>query len=136
MTHITCKRAIQVIDKNNKRVKGAQPLLTARRLAFERIRTFWASKSGTWLAIDFEAWERDHTLLLEFGWCLVRWKDGEEYTEDGHMIVKERQSFYNHTWVYGNRDVRSSPPICNAFFITSSPFSFILFSLNHCMFYP
>lgn len=80
--------------------------MTARRLSFERIRTFWAAKSGTWLAIDFEAWEREHTLLLEFGWSLVRWENGEEVTEDGHMIIKERQSFYNHTWVQGNRDVR------------------------------
>ena len=36
----------------------------------------------------------------------MRWENGEEVTEDGHMIIKERQSFYNHTWVQGNRDVR------------------------------
>ncbi|KAJ3488380.1 hypothetical protein NLI96_g2905 [Meripilus lineatus] len=90
------KKAIRVIEKNNKRIKGAQPLLTARRLYFEKVRTFWASKRGTWISMDFEAWERDHTLLLEFGWSIVRWADGEEVLEDGHLIVKERQAYQNH----------------------------------------
>lgn len=55
--------------------------------------------------MDFEAWERDHTLLLEFGWSIVRWADGEEVLEDGHLIVKERQAYQNHMWVQGNKDV-------------------------------
>ncbi|TFY50932.1 hypothetical protein EVJ58_g10826 [Rhodofomes roseus] len=68
------KKAIKTIEKNNKRIKGAPSLLTNRRINFEKIRTIWAAKVGTWLAIDFEAWDRDHSLLTEYGWSLVRWE--------------------------------------------------------------
>ncbi|OCH94131.1 hypothetical protein OBBRIDRAFT_770486 [Obba rivulosa] len=88
------KRAVKTIDKNNRKLKNAT-LLTARRLAFEKVRTLWAAHGGTWMALDFEAWDRDHTLLTEVGWSLVRFKDGEEITESGHLVVKEHRGYVN-----------------------------------------
>ncbi|KAI0732947.1 hypothetical protein C8Q72DRAFT_73998 [Fomitopsis betulina] len=101
------KKAIKTIDKNNKRIKGAPSLLTNRRNNFEKIRTIWAAKVGTWLAIDFEAWDRDHSIITEYGWSLVRWEgtgdDKREVTEDGHLIVREYRGFHQ-TYVQENRD--------------------------------
>ncbi|KZT74359.1 hypothetical protein DAEQUDRAFT_781910 [Daedalea quercina L-15889] len=101
------KKAIKTIDKNNKRIKGAPSLLTNRRINFEKIRTIWAAKVGTWLAIDFEAWDRDHTIITEYGWSLVRWESKDdsksEVTEDGHLIVTEYRGFHQ-TYVQENRD--------------------------------
>ncbi|KAI0750709.1 hypothetical protein C8Q80DRAFT_1097887 [Daedaleopsis nitida] len=90
------KRAIKVIEKNNKRLKGADSILALRRLTFERVRTLWAAKLGTWCAMDFEAWDRDHTLLTEFGWKTVRWVDGEPVREHGHLVVQERRKYLQH----------------------------------------
>ncbi|KAM5540481.1 hypothetical protein V8D89_005939 [Ganoderma adspersum] len=97
------KRAIKSIEKNNKRLKGASTLLGARRMVFERVRTLWAAKLGTWLAIDFEAWDRDHTLLTEFGWRLVQWQDEQQKRDHGHLIVRERR-MYTQTYVPNNKD--------------------------------
>ncbi|CCM03189.1 uncharacterized protein FIBRA_05311 [Fibroporia radiculosa] len=101
----TLKKAVKTIDKNNKRLKGTGTLLTTRRISFEKIRTFWAAHVGTWLAIDFEAWDRDHTVLTEFGWSLARWEDEgrKKIDEDGHMVVKEHIGYMN-TYVEQNRD--------------------------------
>ncbi|KAH9951611.1 hypothetical protein B0H21DRAFT_183121 [Amylocystis lapponica] len=96
-------RALQSVDKNNKRLKGTGSLLTARRLAFEKVRTLWAAQAGTWLAVDFEAWDRDHTLLTEFGWSLVRWDAGAPVEEAGHLVVRERRG-YRSTYVAQYRD--------------------------------
>lgn len=96
------------IDKINKRLKGqgADRLLALRRINFERVRSYWAARAGTWLAVDIEAWEREHALLLEFGWSLVRWdQDGKEVSETKHLVIKERMGYYNSTYVQGNRDV-------------------------------
>lgn len=93
------------IDKNNKRLKGANAALNTRRDLFERVRTFWRDKVGVWCAVDFEAWDRDHSLLTEFGWSLVRWEDGKEIEEKGHMIVEERR-IYTNTYVPNHREVR------------------------------
>ncbi|KZT12480.1 uncharacterized protein LAESUDRAFT_718741 [Laetiporus sulphureus 93-53] len=102
------KKAIKTIDKNNKKLKFAPSLLTNRRLNFERIRTFWAERVGTWCAMDFEAWERDHHVLTEFGWSLVRWEGNEdeqnEITEEGHLTIREHRGFFNGTYVDDNRD--------------------------------
>ncbi|KAI0069959.1 hypothetical protein K474DRAFT_1680524, partial [Panus rudis PR-1116 ss-1] len=89
------KKAIKVIDKNNKKLKGSEPLLTSRRLAFERVRTFWKDKAGTWLAIDFEAWEMEHDMITEFGWSSIHWEDEKEVRDDGHLIVAERRKYTN-----------------------------------------
>ncbi|RPD67192.1 hypothetical protein L226DRAFT_529578 [Lentinus tigrinus ALCF2SS1-7] len=98
------KRAIKTIDKNNKRLKkGMDNMLGLRRLMFERVRTLWAARLGTWCAMDFEAWDRDHTLLTEFGWRLVRWVDEQPVKEHGHLIVKERRQYTQH-YVPNNRE--------------------------------
>ncbi|KAI0921070.1 hypothetical protein AcW2_006160 [Taiwanofungus camphoratus] len=97
------KKAIKTIEKNNKRLKGTTSLLTSRRLTFEKVRTFWAQRVGTWCALDFEAWDRDHTVLTEFGWSLVRWENEEAVEEMGHLIVKEHKGFTN-TYVDQHRD--------------------------------
>jgi hypothetical protein len=72
---------------------------------FEKVRTLWACKVGTWFALDFEAWDRDHSLLTEFGWSATRWEDGRKISELGHIIVKERRG-YTSTYVRQWRDVR------------------------------
>ncbi|TBU32800.1 hypothetical protein BD311DRAFT_749753 [Dichomitus squalens] len=97
------KRAIKNIEKNNKRLKGTGTLLGARRQVFERVRTLWAAKLGTWLAMDFEAWDREHTLLKEFGWSLVQWTGDEQKKEHGHLVVKERRHF-SQTYVPNHQD--------------------------------
>ncbi|KAH7914204.1 hypothetical protein BJ138DRAFT_1110783 [Hygrophoropsis aurantiaca] len=97
------RSALKQIEKNNKRLKGANPILNTRRDLFERVRTFWADKKGAWCALDFEAWDRDHTVLTEFGWSIVRWDDQKEIQEQGHLIVKEHRNYYN-TYVANNRE--------------------------------
>jgi hypothetical protein len=94
----------QQIEKNNKRLKGADPMLNTRREIFERVRAFWAEKVGIWFSLDFEAWDRDHTMLTEFGWSSVRWIDGKPVEEQGHLIVKEYRN-YTNTFVQNNREV-------------------------------
>lgn len=98
----------QKIDKNNKRLKGANdPRLKSRRQTFELARTFWIDKVGTWMACDFEAWDRDHTMITEFGWSTVRWEDGKEVQEQGHLVVDERK-YYRSTYVPNNKEVREN----------------------------
>jgi hypothetical protein len=96
---------VKKIEKNNKRLRGADPALNTRRDLFERVRTFWSDKVGVWCALDFEAWDRDHSLLTEFGWSLIRWENGNEVGEKGHMIVEERR-LYTNTYVPNHREVR------------------------------
>ena len=96
--------SVQNIDKNNKRLRGTGTLLASRRFAFEKARTLWAAKLGTWCAVDFEAWDMDHTLLTEFGWSLASWKDGVLVRENGHLIVKEHRS-YTQKYVPNHREV-------------------------------
>ncbi|KAH0839875.1 hypothetical protein J3R83DRAFT_826 [Lanmaoa asiatica] len=93
----------QQIEKNNKRLKGVDPTLNARRDIFERVRTFWTQKRGVWCALDFEAWDRDHTLLTEFGWSTAHWKDDKQIEEQGHLIVKEHK-YYTNTFVPDHRE--------------------------------
>lgn len=100
-----CSCILQVIDKNNKRLKGSNPLVTHRRYVFERVRSFWREKKGVWCALDFEAWERDHTVLTEFGWCFVAWENGVEVEEQGHLIVDEARFYTNSQYVPDHRYV-------------------------------
>jgi len=99
------KATLQVIEKNNKKLKGTSTLLGTRRLNFDRARSFWLAKLGAWLAIDFEAWDRDHTVLLEFGYSSVQWHDGQKIEDKGHLIVKEHKKYFN-TYVPNFREVR------------------------------
>lgn len=98
--------ALKVIDKNNKKLKGAgfEKTLTHRRLVFERARSLWAAKKGIWCAIDFEAWEMDHEEITEFGYRFVGWKDGSKVEECGHWIVENAMQYTNSRYVQGNRD--------------------------------
>lgn len=56
--------------------------------------------------MDFEAWERDHTVVTEFGWSATHWQDGQEVSEMAHLIVKEHRPYVNGTYVEQHRDVR------------------------------
>jgi hypothetical protein len=70
------------------------------------VRTLWADKVGTWIAIDLEQWERLHTVITEFGWSRVRWQDSGEMIEDkGHWIIQENQTYRNGTYVADRREV-------------------------------
>jgi hypothetical protein len=95
----------QKIDKSNKRLKGSNGILTSRRELFERVRAFWAEKKGVWCALDFEAWELDHTVLTEFGWRLFGWKDGKATEDAGHLIVEEHQNYRNSKYIPEHRFV-------------------------------
>ncbi|PFH52807.1 hypothetical protein AMATHDRAFT_73933 [Amanita thiersii Skay4041] len=97
------RKAVKDIDKINKRLKGSDPLLRTRREFFERVRTFWVEKKGVWCAMDFEGWERDHQVITEFGWRLIRWEDGKEVEEHGHLIVDEYQKYRNTQYVHDHR---------------------------------
>lgn len=106
--------AQQQIEKNNKRLKGVDPTLNARRDIFERVRSLWSRKRGVWCALDFEAWDRDHTLLTEFGWSTVCWEDDRQIEEQGHLIVKEHK-YYTNTFVPDHREV------CQKFLLSRTP---------------
>jgi hypothetical protein len=98
---------VQDIDKMNKKLKkgGADSSLNNRRIVFERVRALWNDKRGVWCAIDVEAWEKDHTVLTEFGWSLARWQGDEMERERGHFIVKEHKYYTNGQYVTENRMV-------------------------------
>lgn len=89
------RNEIKRIQKFNKQLKGADNSLKARRLKFERVRSLWAEKTGVWCAIDFEAWDKDHTALTEVGWSFVRWVDGEPQEEYVHLRVEEHRDLRN-----------------------------------------
>src|SRR4051812_12983690 len=92
------------------------------RQIFERVRAAYGMCKGTWIAADFEAWERDHSIITEFGFTELKWSTvsgveeqldsntnstaaetrpkGSErvepvITRSGHWIVKENQSYRN-----------------------------------------
>ncbi|KAG9099686.1 hypothetical protein FRC06_004938 [Ceratobasidium sp. 370] len=111
------RNALKDVGKHNKRVKtfAGDVALGELRTVFERVRTVWGERRGVWIAIDFEGWERDHKMITEFGWALVRWeevegevKEGEErfreVREEGHWTVKEYAAYRNGTFVLDNRD--------------------------------
>jgi hypothetical protein len=75
------------------------------RSNFEKIRNCWFRKIGTWCAIDFETWERDHQVVTEFGMSSLSWEGDQENINDVHMVVKENKKFTNSLFVQGNRDV-------------------------------
>jgi hypothetical protein len=80
---------------------------------FECVRTFWANGKGAWLALDFEAWDRDHKIITEIGWRSLRCGDGNmDVDEYGHIIIKEHR-YYNSTYVPQYREVERSSAIFN-----------------------
>ncbi|KAF8605509.1 hypothetical protein BDV93DRAFT_470665 [Ceratobasidium sp. AG-I] len=120
------RNALKDVSKNNKRVKmyAGDIALGDLRTVFERVRTVWGEKRGVWMAIDFEGWEREHTIITEFGWSVVRWEEAEEeekkegegekpavgetkwkeVRDGGHWTVKEYAGYRNGTFVRDNRD--------------------------------
>lgn len=96
------------MEKHSKRLKGSNPALLSRRHTFERVRQLVAAKNGTWCAIDFEAWEYEHTLITEVGYSILRWdkETGEEIREHGHWVVQGTKQYENYKYVPGNRNVR------------------------------
>jgi hypothetical protein len=70
-----------------------KPLLVPRRAMFERARTLWEAKQGVWCALNFAAWEVDHTAISDVGWSLIRWESGTEVSERAHLVVKENQTY-------------------------------------------
>ena len=98
---------MQNVDKNNRKLKGADSQLVSLRQKFERVRNYWNEKRGSWLAIDFEQWEMDSSMLTEFGYSCVEFIDGKEHQTDGHLIVKEYESYNNFKYIQGNKDVRA-----------------------------
>lgn len=108
LNHFWWYSSAQNVEKNNKRLKGADALLVSVRQKFERVRSFWAEKAGTWLAIDFEAWEMDHTVITECGWSYLQWKEGNEIAANGHYILEEHKFYTNGKYVPNMRDVRDT----------------------------
>ena len=88
----------QVSDKNNKKLKGMDSGFTVRRLAFECVRTLWVEKRGVWCMINFEMWDRDHQVLTELGWSIVRWVDGKEVEEHRHYNNTYFAQHHNVSW--------------------------------------
>ncbi|KAH9999883.1 hypothetical protein BJV77DRAFT_975193 [Russula vinacea] len=90
------RNALKMIDKNNRKLKGTDSNLNSRRLMFERVRSLWNEQRGVWCAVDFEAWDMDHTVITEFGWSTLRWINGEPFEDMGHLIVGKHRGYTNH----------------------------------------
>ncbi|GAA5821768.1 hypothetical protein JCM11251_001016 [Rhodosporidiobolus azoricus] len=80
--------------------------LSSLRHAYEQ-----ASKQGgaAFVALDVEFWERDHDVLLEFGWSVVEFTKKEDGSikarrEDQHAAVKENLRFKNGRFAPNARD--------------------------------
>ncbi|KAG8815093.1 hypothetical protein FRC17_000870 [Serendipita sp. 399] len=79
------------IDKHNRRVRGnVDARLASLRQLFERVRAAYGTCRGTWISLDFEAWELAHEVITEFGFVEVKWlpmredKDASGTTKDGN----------------------------------------------------
>lgn len=59
------------------------------------------------MAIDFEGWELNHSVLTELGWSYTQWREGFEFSDKGHLIVKEHMTYRNGKYVDDQRDVSS-----------------------------
>ncbi|CEQ42340.1 SPOSA6832_04149 [Sporobolomyces salmonicolor] len=77
--------------------------LATLRLAYEAARR---DGGAAFIALDVEFWERDHSVLLEFGWSVVEFvkeegsKKVKERRQDQHVVIKENR---------GRRNGRYSP---------------------------
>ena len=91
------KKHLTRISKNNKKIKNtADPLLGFMRNNFDLVHSAWASKKGTWISMDFEAWELFHKDLTEFGYAFCDYTSPEgQQLEEGHWIVAERKHLRN-----------------------------------------
>jgi hypothetical protein len=100
-----------MIEKNNRKLKGTDSNLGARRLMFERVRSLWSEQRGVWCAVDFEAWDMDHSVITEFGWSTLRWIGGEPVEDMGHLIVGKHRTYTNHFVPENRRVSRTVVPI-------------------------
>ncbi|KAJ7146133.1 hypothetical protein C8R44DRAFT_8205 [Mycena epipterygia] len=98
------RNAVKQVDKNNKLLKGCDRSLVGQRNTFERVRNFWAAKTGVWCAMDFECWERENSAITEFGYSSLYWNDGQEVADHKHFTVKEHQTLRNGQYVPENRE--------------------------------
>lgn len=66
------------------------------RNTFDLVRAAYMTNTGTWIAIDFEAWEMFHKDLTEFGYAIIgHSKTTDRLIEEGHWIVQERRHLRN-----------------------------------------
>ncbi|KAH8827348.1 hypothetical protein DL96DRAFT_1606403 [Flagelloscypha sp. PMI_526] len=98
------KKAYKTIEKVGKHLLGMPADTKAKFKLFDQGRNYWASKLGTWLCLDFEEWERDHSVLLECGYSMRHFEDGVETLEEGHIIVSDYVNYRNGTWVVDRKD--------------------------------
>ncbi|KAL7417308.1 hypothetical protein BDY24DRAFT_377438 [Mrakia frigida] len=114
---LSLRRVLRDLDKSNKRIKKGTPesRMTDVQRELEEIRGRWdtAKKGGggVFLAVDFESWEMDHSIVTEWGYAGVRWvpmKDGsggvEEMREEGHLIAEDYKRYRNGKYVPNNTD--------------------------------
>ncbi|KAF7332088.1 hypothetical protein MKEN_00089300 [Mycena kentingensis (nom. inval.)] len=90
------------IDKRSRALQGATPDLEGRRRLFDRARMAWMAKKGTWLAIDFEDWEWEHTMLLEVGYAQISFDTQDEHDTAGHIMAESQAMYYNSQYVKSN----------------------------------
>ncbi|TFL05863.1 hypothetical protein BDV98DRAFT_560765 [Pterulicium gracile] len=98
------KNAKKNVDKENKRLKKSHlpVVLSAKHDLFSRVREIWQAKKGIWIALDFEDWERDQTLLIEYGSSTTRWDNELEVNSHRHVILEGTPR--NGKYVEDNRD--------------------------------
>ena len=89
------RKTLKIIDKNNRKLKETNSNLDARYLTFERVRSLWSEQRGIWCAVDFEALDRVHRVITEFGWSTLSWNDGEPVEDMGHLIVDQHRTYTN-----------------------------------------
>ncbi|KAF9013818.1 hypothetical protein BDZ89DRAFT_963002 [Hymenopellis radicata] len=85
---------------NKVRLRNAQP--NTRRLTFERVRNLYKRGTASWVAIDFEEWEHDHSVITELGVSAIHWEGSEEVTEDAHYMISATEC-RNGKYVADNR---------------------------------
>lgn len=87
-----------------------------QRAQFEKARNAWHTWYGNWIAIDFEEWEMDHTVVTEVGISIVQndikssKSEGSEKlpgvtTTTRHLIVKDNMGYQNGVFSPAHRDV-------------------------------
>ncbi|PVG00544.1 hypothetical protein CPB86DRAFT_782613 [Serendipita vermifera] len=77
------KKTQKNIDKTNKRLRGGiDEQLAAMRQVFERVRAAYGACKGTWIAADFEAWERAHEYVTEFGFTEMKWLPASDQAQE------------------------------------------------------
>ncbi|GAA5887158.1 hypothetical protein JCM5296_001614 [Sporobolomyces johnsonii] len=81
--------------------------LSTLRLAYEAARR---DGGAAFIALDIEFWERDHDVLLEFGWSVVEFvkEDGskkvKERRQDQHVVIEENRARRNGRYSPDARD--------------------------------